>query len=259
MPRKKETVSVEKKAMRKASERTAAAKTRAIKKDAEEEHIATLHTLLAKVSHNRQKIFSKDKAFRKNWEEAFVLSPEKIADIALTAYNASAEKDLDSSIEFAFDLDEKLGRKCTAKSFDIKNSLAASVRESIFKGKASMAFKDALPLVLGDNPPSRTIWGKSVRTPIDLFRHLYFVVRFIELANDFTGENAESCKSEFLEEPKFSQYMKAFDKHCQYIIRGDVYAELFHSLMHAFIFDFDDYCKGKDAFAERLYKNSMPF
>ena len=109
-----EKISNDKRAMKKALERTRAIQTRAERKDEFASHYDSLKAKYEKIYKNSFNCFSKGKEFKEHWNRQFVLSADKIADIFALFYKET-KNDTDEALKKAFELDEKIGRYCNKR------------------------------------------------------------------------------------------------------------------------------------------------
>lgn len=128
----------DKRAMKKALERTRAIQTRAERKDEFASHYDSLKAKYEKIYKSSFNCFSKGKEFKEHWNQQFVLSADKIADIFALFYKERGN-DTDEALKKAFELDEKIGRYCN-KRRDYLNDTFGELTKKEFLMEKNITF-----------------------------------------------------------------------------------------------------------------------
>lgn len=258
------STSNDKRAMKKALERTRAIQTRAERKDEFASHYDSLKAKYEKIYKSSFNCFSKGKEFKEHWNQQFVLSADKIADIFALFYKERGN-DTDEALKKAFELDEKIGRYCNKRRDYLNDTFGELTKKEFFDGEEYyIPFDSAAEKIFGKNPPSKTIWGKSVRGNKELLKHLILLRKLCDIAEHIDIEKLNErnfIKNELFGESQWKKFQKKLDVELNLIRKRGVSPDIFFELLQCYLDRhlFEDYCEGKDSFVDAVIRGTFLF
>lgn len=258
------STSSDKRAMKKALERTRAIQTRAERKDEFASHYDSLKAKYEKIYKSSFNCFSKGKEFKEHWNQQFVLSADKIADIFALFYKERGN-DTDEALKKAFELDEKIGRYCNKRRDYLNDTFGELTKKEFFDGEEYyIPFDSAAEKIFGKNPPSKTIWGKSVRGNKELLKHLILLRKLCDIAEHIDIEKLNErnfIKNELFGESQWKKFQEKLDVELNLIRKRGVSPDIFFELLQCYLDRhlFEDYCEGKDSFVDAVIRGTFLF